>query len=202
MISKDENLSLDFLAQGKFHKVWTAKEKKGLVLKFWLQNLNNRQIIKSMNETHEAYKSLKDRETKERDIKVAHLYNLDQVASDGFYAYEFISGNEPTFDDVKDVLMKMIIDPSFFIADFRPENIKMKDGDIVIIDPSIEDNDDDEKDLIIKLFINIKSWAMNSDKSINTERLNTIIKEFDGMDSSDQSKYLWQQIRIKLKTLI
>lgn len=173
-------------SKGVFHDVWVIDEKDPkIVIKTIKSTVGVLGKKNSIKDTNIAYEILLKRELEEKDIQVARMYN--KYSKDGFYVYEFVSGDEPTFDEVKEILKKMIVMPSTFIADFKPENLKMRDGKVVIIDPSI----DDKEEIPLHLTHIFKRWVLNADETVNKDQLSKIISEFDQTLSENE---LWQTI--------
>lgn len=189
-----EYLTLKFLANGKFHMVWNAMEDDSIVVKTLKKDLNQGQQEKSITETRKAYENLTNREKEEGDIKVAKL--LNDFKKDRFYIYEKITGPVPSFDQVKIIFEKMIKDSSFFIADFRPDNVRMVEDKIVIIDPSF---DQDQEDLAINLIQLIKSW-MTKDKVLDKKKLLEVVDEFDKLELNEGAKEIWMEVSERLRS--
>lgn len=196
LISKGENLVLDELGKGNFHRVWTVNGKPTIVIKTFSGNLEDNKRTKSIENTMAAYKTLIERETTRGDIQVARLYN--DVRIDNFYVFEKIPGDAPSFDEVKPILIDMIKDHNQFIADFRPDNARMKDGKIVIIDPYA----DHEEDIFLNLFHIIKSWV-TKDKILDKEKLLLIVDEFDALNLKPDSKekMVWDFVSKRLREI-
>lgn len=201
LISTGEKLSLRLIGEGTIHKVWKVENKGSLVIKVWLGVINANKKLSSYKETTQAYDEL----MKRSDIQIATWYNKGNVwkddgKGDGLYVYEYIDGEEPSFEDVKILIQDMIKDPSKFIADFRAVNLKKKDEKIVIIDPSIAS--DKKKEYPLLLMHLIENWMLNADKTLNKTGVLSVITEFDQLELSEQARKDWNEAVIKLKELI
>lgn len=192
LIAPGENLSLKFIGKGRFHEAWKPERKKPLAIKIVKRSFSWKEQKLSIKETLYGYRVHQMRSEMLGDIRVAKLFNEDRVWDDGFYVFEYIDGNEPTFKDVKEILKRMIVEPSTFIFDFKPENLKMNNGQVVIIDPTIETGVKSIADKAINLYSSINKWFLNEDKSINKADLNALIAEFNQLELAPVAAKIWK----------
>lgn len=200
LIQKNESLILKELPNGKgnFHRVWLVDGKPGLVIKTLLGDKGPLQVEKSINNTLKSYALLKERESKRGDIQLAKLYNESSILEQGFYVYEYVEGDIPTFQQVKQIFVDMMIDPKLFIADFRKDNLRIRNEKCVIIDFYTEEEGEEELHRAHLL----KSWFMNNE-ILDKEGITNLINEFNEISFvSEDAKNIWLKTAELLKKWI
>lgn len=199
LISEKQELHLEYLGEGKFHKVWNVKEDPSIVIKTWKGSINPRQIKDANTKTLLGFNALKERANTRKDIGVAELYTKDRT---DFEVWDYISGDHPTFEQVKQLLINMIINPSLFIPDFRRPNLIWNNDQVTSIDPWAEDKGW-QSELPINLSIFIKSWFTNEAESVDKTGLQKAIEEFDGIFTEGTAGWdCWIQTRENLKAFL
>lgn len=185
---KGIDLTLEYVGKGKHHKCWVTELMDGK--RYAIKTINGGSVgpddtYQVFLDTIAAYEAL----IKRTDISVATLYRPSQIEGssaqvwdymekDGFHVWDYIDSPLPIFcEAVEQQLMKFVRGISAPLADFRPANVKIIEGRIIIIDPSKEV--DPDYPLNLYLTSTIKNW-FTIDGRIDSGSLSQLIDKFNG----------------------
>lgn len=202
------SLRLIEVGKGVYHKCWRTEftvideeTKKSVTtiyaIKSFNGDINPNDQIGILIDTEMAYDQITQREKNFGDIRAAKWLNKETVRNDGFYVYEFVEGPKPTFEHViKNLFKGMLLNHSKILFDFRPDNVRIVNGEIIIIDPSFN-HDNDCLDMVF--YNSLKSWLIdNNDEIIDFDVMKDLIRDYDQLNLENEHYEFWQIIKSKL----
>jgi hypothetical protein len=164
-LSSGEELSLSYLGEGQFHKVFAIDSDPTLVIKVPLGNLDSASQVKCAVETQAGFQRLEKLRDQQPYVRGARL--LNDIWKDGYHIVERIPYRLNPHELEQSVLARvaktfanMITDPESYIGDFHPSNVMMDvNGELVMVDPAPFDYAPGDTDWQYDLTRCITAWV-------------------------------------------
>lgn len=195
---KDELLNLIKVGEGKHHKCWkaTVNGNNYAIKVFHEGKVVGKKKLTILNDTRRAYEKL----LKRNDVSVPFWHNKEHVERDGFYIFDFIEGGNPIFCSIiENIFVNMIENPESIIHDFRPENVRIVNDRVFIIDPYFS-HEKGKNNQAADIAYLLRSWFKKG-ITVDHKSLSSLLDHLDQKFTNLPTKIFWEEIKKQLSHL-